>query len=320
MPKVSAGDNGQISAYSSDDIHPLQIHQENRQGSVGPATRQVFSLELRSYRDEHGNPRGREGLVVRGASRPRLAILTTAVDRELATRADEPELPMTPRLSAQFEAISNRRRMLSQSDLNSYESFDREHRDLLNDPRISVLRAAETRLQTNVSHVRIGDLHALVVPPGVDLKLGTTGVANCLACGLRAPSASQPGHIVLVLAHFSGTDPDTGDYMSPRELLDKMLAKAAQYGAGRGAEIMVAGGERARGNSDANRLGDEEDFLGLKDRYPIVAARVQATPIDLNSDRDTIVRLTDDDHASSINVVLSAKDFMCSRAPLYDEG
>lgn len=320
MPKISAGDHSRIAAYSSDHISPIQIHQENRQGSVRPATRQVFSLELKSYRDEHGNPPVREGLVVRNESRPlRLAILTMGVDNQHAPRAGEPALPMTPRLSAQFEAISNSRRGLSQSDLNSYESFDDAHRDLLNDPRINFLSAADTRLQTNVSHVRYGDIQTLVVPPGVDLKLGTTGVANCLACGLRAPSALQPGHTVLVLAHFSGTDPDTDDYMTPRELLDKMTQKATQRGAGPGAQIMVAGGERARGGSDANRLGDEEDFLDLKSEYPIVAARVQATSVDLNSDKDTIARLTDDDHSSSINVVMSAKQFMCSRAPLYNE-
>ena len=77
---------------------------------------------------------------------------------------------------------------------------------------------------------------------------------------------------------------------------------------------------RARADSDANRLGDEEEFLELKDSYPIVVARVQATEVDLNSDRDTIARNTDDDESSSVNVVMSASRFICSRAPLYEEG
>lgn len=85
------------------------------------------------------------------------------------------------------------------------------------------------------------------------------------------------------------------------------------------AEIMVAGSERAAGDSDANRLGDEEDFLDLKGQYPIVAARVQASSVDLNSDGDTIARLTDDDHASSINVVMSTSRFICSRGNLYSQ-
>ncbi|PMS15471.1 hypothetical protein C0Z18_26910 [Trinickia dabaoshanensis] len=319
MPRISAGTSDRIDHYSSDQINPIQIHQENRQGSVTPATRQVFSLELKSYRDEHGEPVVREGLVCSESRPRRLAILTANVDRRLEPRAGEDALPMTPRLSAQFEAISNRRRGLTQADLNSYEGFDDDHRGLLTDPRITFLSAADTSLQTNVSHVRYGDIQTLVVPPGVDLKLGTTGVADCLACGLRAPSARQPGHTILILAHFTGTDPDTGEYLSPRQLLDKMTAKAIECGAWRYAEIMVAGGLRARGNSSANRLGDEEDFLDLKSQYPIVAARVQASSVDLNSDKDTIARITDDDHSSSVNVVFSTRDFMCSRAPLYED-
>lgn len=315
--KTSSSNGARPAAYSSEQLTPLQLHEENAHGSSRPASRQVFSVELKSLNE------ARSGLVIRSSSqRPRLAVLTNNVDRAYRTQGGEQALPMTPRLEARFDAISNARKRLSNSDRNSYESFDADHEDLLNDPRIEFPSAAETRLQSDVSHVPFGGIQVLIVPPGQDLKLGSTGIANCLACGMRVPLGN--GYTALAFAHFNGSDPDTGEYLSPRELLDKMIQSVAQRinapdaAVKAAAEIMVAGGERARGDSDANRLGDEEDFLDLKDSYPIVAARVQATHVDLNSDRDTIARHTDDDEASSINAVISAGRFICSRAPLYE--
>lgn len=313
MKKTSSPGNGPW--YSSNQIQPVQIEAENKQGSVTPADRQIFEVELKA------NGSTQRGLVIRGSNPPRLALLTTNVDRKYAPRAGEVELPMTPRLNKMLEQVSKSRRGLTQADRNSYQDFDQAHQAQQRDPRAVMLPAALARPQSNVAHVKYGGIRAVSVPAGSEWKLGTTGVANCMACGLRTPSTTQRGHIVIVLAHYSGSDPDTGEPMSPRELLDKMIAMARAQGGwvGQGLEIMLAGGERARGGSGANRLGEEEEFLELKDRYPIVAAKVQATSVDVNSDKQTIHRHTDDDHSSSINVVMSARGLLCSRGTLYDE-
>lgn len=319
--------------YSSSQLLPVVLSQENTHGSIVPATRQVFKMgeleardrlrdrERESYDSSDIENLDTEALLVKdNDGNFRMAILEEPLSESYELQGGEVLRPITPGLQAAFEAESSERELPTAQDHERYAAFRRRHERLLTDPRVTEIRAAEN-IRFDIAHqVKDGDFFAIEVPPDADLKIGTSGVADCIGCGAVSPSTTKPGWTVLALTHYTGVDQDTREVISPRECLEKLVATLVAKGGdpdlGR-MEITMAGGLYSNSVGYGFHLDDEDEFLSLAGEFPIVAARMQTTSVDLNSQLRTIPRHTEDDHESSINIALSVGGLYYSHAPLW---
>ncbi|KML60516.1 hypothetical protein VL15_09010 [Burkholderia cepacia] len=318
--EVLAAPDGQppmrhVSSYSSALVRPVQILRENRQGSILAATRQVFAVEVQSA---PGWVTDREALVIREYGyAPHMALLDESADHRYEPRHNEPVRPLTPTIDRAFVAVSNTRVPLSDTDRERYRWFDAMRSMIPDDHRTHYIRATANVRFDNVDNVEDGELKVIVVPPGGDRKLGTQGVANCIACAASAPSRSARGSTVLALTHYTGAA--NGRIVTPRacltELQDRVIAAGGDPSM---LAIRLAGGERSASvNEGAHQLDEEFEFLALRGEFPIVAAHIQASSVDTNSDNQTIWRGTRDGHGHVISAVLATDGFFYAHAPLY---
>lgn len=304
-----------VRPYSSLHVRAVEIREENRQGSILAATRQVFAVDVQS---DDGQFAARDALVIRERGRaPQMAILEEPVDHRYQPLQDEPVRPLTPGIDRALQAVSNARTTLSGADRERYRLFDAMLRTIPDDPRTRYLGATENITFDNVDDVEDGELKVIVVAPGSDRKLGTRGVVNCIACAASAPSWMAPGSTVLALTHYTGVA--DGRVITPRECLQQLHQQiVASGGDPTRLAIRLAGGERAASvNDGAHQLDEEFEFLALREEFPIVAAHIQASSVDTNASNETIWRRTHDGHGNVISAVLVVGGFFYAHRPLY---
>jgi hypothetical protein len=293
----------------------MQIMEENAQGSVTPATRQLFDVAVQS---DSGSIADRQALVIRDDGHaPKMALLQGRLDDHYQLQREEQLRPMTPRIDGQCKAASDARIPYSEEDRDIYAEFDQMRAAIPHDPRTHHIPTTANVHFDNVEDVSDSEMKAIVVPPGGIGKIGTGGVANCIVCAATAPSLKVPGGTVLALTHYTGATQQ--GILTPKQCLQELRnLTIAEGGDPSRIEFRLAGGERATSaNEDAHRLDDEFEFLELRSEFPIVAAHIQTTNVDTNSDNTTIFRFTNDDHGSSINAVLTTDGFFYSHARLY---
>lgn len=306
-----------LAPYSSRRYKPLEISEENTRGSIVPATRQLFDVrDLAAATEDEAD---QSALLIRDASGLRMAIVKGPLTEQYETTSGEEERPVTPGLAEMLKTISESRLSIDNDTREEYQELFKTHFELLIDDRMTPVPAARNIRLDDVINVGT-HIVVIVVPPDSDTKLGTRAVTNCMVCAGRSPSRLLPGHTVLAMVHYGGIDCETGLNIRPRGILQKFVDKILAAGGDRDQlEILLAGGEYAAfENDDAHRLEEEWEFLDAKDTFPIVAARIQATFVDTNSSRKTIMRHTDDDNNSGITAVLSKTSFMYSHGKLYD--
>ena len=233
-----------------------------------------------------------------------MVILKNGFHKNYKPQNEEIERELTPDLVDEFTTVSNERLPFTEQDQEAYDQVHDAHQEPLFAPGITKISAADAKKLTfeNEFLVHSGDIVAHSMFYDEPAVLRANRILSGIVCGATARINEEEG--VIGLGYYDGAKTPE-EFL--QELMNKMLTQNAPPEA---IEFQLAGGDIApHATTDGHNLKYVKEFLELRGKFPIVAARVNNVEVACNSAGETIMRNTDDDHNSEINVA-QTKDGM----------